>query len=107
MDFCRYIESEADLDGEITALTVLTAAPGVLYKEALAQGLPACLCGLLSHENEDIVASIVRVLEELTDEDVLDGVDDEDVSAGGGTRREAEASMAEFVKELVRCVLLR
>lgn len=102
-DFCsRFIESEADLDSEILGLSVLTAAPDVLYKEALAHQLPTTLCALLSHENEDIVTSVVKVIEDLTDEDVLDGLEDEDSSEGTSPRQAAETGMTELVKELVR-----
>lgn len=111
----RFIDSEANLDSEISSLVVLTAAPETLYREALKYQLPTTLCGLLSHENEDIVTSVVKVIEELTDEDVLDGLEEEEDTEDKGNegvaeqdrslspRRAAERDMVELVRQLVRC----
>jgi beta-catenin-like protein 1 len=65
----------------------------VLYSEAIKNEVPASLCALLSHENEDIVAAVVTLIEELTDDDVLEGVE--------GDMEAAEAAMTRLVDSLV------
>lgn len=68
----RFIESEADLHDAIRSLVVVTTNPALLYPELVKQGTAASLCGLLAHENIDIAASVIELLEELTDDDILD-----------------------------------
>lgn len=69
---CRYIDSEADLDAAIKALVISTTNPPLFYPEMIKQGTTSSLCSLLSHDNVDISASVIELLEEMTDDDVLD-----------------------------------
>lgn len=71
-DPSKFIESEADLHDAIRALVVVTTNPALLYPELLKQGTPASLCSLMTHENIDISASVIELLEEMTDDDALD-----------------------------------
>jgi beta-catenin-like protein 1 len=61
--------SEADLDADIKALSVLSEHPE-LYEEFSKLGCVASLVSLLSHENTDIAIDAILTLSELTDEDV-------------------------------------
>lgn len=79
----RFIASEADLDAEIRALVMLTTDVAQYYPEFVKLGAAASLVALLTHENADIAGAAIQVLEELTDDDVLDG---EAAGAGGGER---------------------
>ncbi|KDN38524.1 DUF1716-domain-containing protein [Tilletiaria anomala UBC 951] len=95
----KFIESEADLDGEIRALVILTTNPALLYKEAIKNDIPASLCSLMSHENEDIVVAVVTLIEELTDDDVLEGAEE-------NGRQMAESAMSIFVDALLKNQIL-
>jgi beta-catenin-like protein 1 len=61
--------SEADLDAEIKALSIL-ADHAELYPEFAKLGCVGTLVSLLAHENTDIAIDAIEVLGELTDEDV-------------------------------------
>jgi beta-catenin-like protein 1 len=61
--------SEADLDAEIKALSIL-AEHAELYPEFAKLGCVETLVSLLAHENTDIAIDAIEVLGELTDEDV-------------------------------------
>jgi beta-catenin-like protein 1 len=61
--------SEADLDADIKALSILSEH-SELYAEFAKLGCVASLVGLLAHENTDIAIDAIEVLGELTDEDV-------------------------------------
>ena len=63
------MSSEADLDADLKALSVLTEHPE-LYEEFAKLGCVASLVSLLSHENTDIAIDALEVISELTDEDV-------------------------------------
>ncbi|WFD01420.1 hypothetical protein MOBT1_000083 [Malassezia obtusa] len=76
----RFITSEADLNEELRQLVVLTTNCALLYPEFVRLGGPAHLLELLSHENADIAAATIQVLEELTDDDVLDNEEGPDES---------------------------
>ena len=65
----KFIQSEADLDADIKALSILTEHPE-LYGEFAKLGCVAQLVGLLAHENTDIAIDAVEIISELTDEDV-------------------------------------
>ena len=68
-DACRFIDSEADLDGALRALMPLAQVPILAYPELVRSGSVARLVGLLSHENADIAIDVIDLLHELTDED--------------------------------------
>lgn len=61
--------SEADLDADIKALSILSEHPE-LYEEFAKLGCVDSLVSLLSHENTDIAIDTVEIISELTDEDV-------------------------------------
>jgi len=61
--------SEADLDADVKALSILSEHPG-LYEEFAKLGCVASLVSLLSHENTDIAIDAIEIINELTDEDV-------------------------------------
>ncbi|KAL5321630.1 hypothetical protein ACEPPN_009590 [Leptodophora sp. 'Broadleaf-Isolate-01'] len=65
----KFMGSEADLDADIKALSILTEHPE-LYGEFAKLGCVASLVGLLAHENTDIAIDAVEIISELTDEDV-------------------------------------
>lgn len=61
--------SEADLDADIKALSVLSQHP-ILYEEFAQLGCVSSLVSLLAHENTDIAIDVIEVINELTDDDV-------------------------------------
>lgn len=65
----RFIQSEADLDADLKALSILGEHPE-LYPDLVRLGTVASLVGLLAHENTDIAIGAVEIIGELTDEDV-------------------------------------
>ncbi|KAL2143325.1 hypothetical protein VTI28DRAFT_10568 [Corynascus sepedonium] len=65
----RFIDSEADLDAAIKALSILSEHP-TLYPDFARFGSAASLVSLLAHDNTDIALDAVEIVGELTDEDV-------------------------------------
>ena len=65
----KFIASEADLDAEIKALSILAEHPD-LYPEFARLGCAASLVGLLTHENPDIAIAAIQIIGELTDDEV-------------------------------------
>lgn len=65
----RFIDSEADLDAGIKALSMLSEHPA-LYAEFARLGCVGSLVSLLAHENTDIAIDAIEIVGELTDEDV-------------------------------------
>ena len=63
------MSSEADLDADIKALSILAEHPE-LYLEFAKLGCVASLVSLLSHDNIDITIDAIEIISELTDEDV-------------------------------------
>ena len=63
------MSSEADLDADIKALSMLTEHPE-LYEEFAKLGCVASLVSLLSHENTDIAIDAIEIINELVDEGV-------------------------------------
>lgn len=61
--------SEADLDADIKALSILSEHPE-LYGEFVKLGCVTSLVSLLSHENTDIAIDVLEIIHELIDEDV-------------------------------------
>ncbi|KAN0060959.1 hypothetical protein ACQY0O_006693 [Thecaphora frezii] len=104
-DPAKFIDSEADLDAEIKGLVILTTNPGLFYPELVKIGSVASLCGLLSHENVDISAAAIELIEELTDDDVPDAgelmQDEDDPDACEGAERKGQEGMQTLVNALV------
>lgn len=65
----RFMGSEADLDADIKALSILSEHPE-LYEEFAKLGCLSSLVSLLSHDNTDIAIDVIEIIDELTDEDV-------------------------------------
>ncbi|KAG9229556.1 Catenin-beta-like protein [Amylocarpus encephaloides] len=65
----KFMGSEADLDADIKALSILSEHPE-LYLEFAKLGCVGSLVGLLAHENTDIAIDAVEIISELIDEDV-------------------------------------
>lgn len=65
----KFMASEADLDADIKALSILTEHPE-LYGDFARLGCANSLVQLLAHENTDIAIDAVEIISELTDEDV-------------------------------------
>ena len=61
--------SEADLDADVKALSILSEHTE-LYEEFARLGCVSSLVSLLSHENTDIAIDAIEIIDELTDEDV-------------------------------------
>ena len=93
----KFIDSEADLDAEIKGLLLLTTNPPLFYPELIKTNTVASLCGLLSHDNIDIAAAAIQVIDELTDDSVLD---DQDQS------QQDQAAMAALVDALLSAQIL-
>lgn len=93
----RFIDSEADLDAAIKALMPLSQSPTLAYPELVSSGSIARLIGLLSHENTDIVIDVVEAINELTDEDVGNGQEEDDEDEGN-----REDALKTLIESLVR-----
>ncbi|MCJ1438717.1 hypothetical protein MMC27_008107 [Xylographa pallens] len=65
----KFMGSEADLDADVKALSILSEHPE-LYQEFAELGCVSSLVSLLSHENTDIAIDAIEIIGELTDEDV-------------------------------------
>ncbi|KAH6613663.1 Catenin-beta-like protein [Chaetomium sp. MPI-SDFR-AT-0129] len=66
----RFIDSEADLDAAIKALSILSEN-SQLYPNFARLGCVGSLVSLLAHENTDIALDAVEIIGELTDENVM------------------------------------
>ncbi|KAI4231187.1 MAG: hypothetical protein LQ349_005777 [Xanthoria aureola] len=65
----KFMGSEADLDADLKALSILSDHSD-LYGEFARLGCAASLVSLLAHENTDIAIDAIEIIKELTDEDV-------------------------------------
>lgn len=65
----KFMASEADLDADVKALSIL-AEHSELYTEFARLGCVGSLVSLLAHENTDIAIGAIEIISELTDEDV-------------------------------------
>lgn len=65
----KFMESEADLDADVKALSILSEHPE-LYSEFAKLGCVNSLVSLLAHENTDIAIDAIEIIGELIDEDV-------------------------------------
>lgn len=63
------MSSEADLDADIKALSILSEH-SELYSEFAQLGCVSSLVSLLAHENTDIAIDAIEIISELIDEDV-------------------------------------
>ncbi|KAL5574297.1 hypothetical protein UlMin_023894 [Ulmus minor] len=71
----RFADSEIELHEELQKLKVLSGGPE-LYPDLVSLNTIPSILNLLSHENTDIAIDVVQLLQELTDEDVLEDNDE-------------------------------
>ncbi|XWS75310.1 hypothetical protein CRYUN_Cryun01aG0075600 [Craigia yunnanensis] len=71
----RFADSEVELHEELEKLKILSGAPE-LYPELVNLNAIPSILNLLSHENTDVAIDVVHLLEDLTDEDVLEDNDE-------------------------------
>ncbi|XP_061360502.1 uncharacterized protein LOC133304477 [Gastrolobium bilobum] len=71
----RFADSEVELHEELQKLKVLAGAPE-LYPDFVNLNVVPSIVDLLNHDNTDIAIDVVQLLQDLTDEDVLDENDE-------------------------------
>ncbi|KAJ0044013.1 hypothetical protein Pint_18287 [Pistacia integerrima] len=71
----RFADTEVDLHDELEKLKVLAGGPE-LYPDLVNLNVIPSILGLLSHDNTDIAIDVVHLLQDLTDEDVLEDNDE-------------------------------
>lgn len=68
----------------------------------IKHGTTSSLCSLLSHENVDIVASVINLMEEMTDDDVLDaGMEGRSEADKEGSQRKGDECMRLLLDSLL------
>lgn len=72
----KFMESEVDLNSTIQEMHGIAASPS-LYGKLVELGIVQLLIQLLSHENNDIVASVLHLLQELCDIEILNENDED------------------------------
>lgn len=71
----KFADTEVDLHEEFEKLKVLAGGPE-LYPDLVNLNVIPSILGLLSHDNSDIAIDVVHLLQDLTDEDVLEDNDE-------------------------------
>ncbi|GAB4836129.1 hypothetical protein Ancab_001044 [Ancistrocladus abbreviatus] len=71
----KFADSEVELHEELEKLKVLAGGPE-LYPELVNLNTIPSILGLLNHDNTDIAIDVVSLLQDLTDEDVLEDNDE-------------------------------
>lgn len=71
----RFADSELELHEELQKLKLLAGAPE-LYPDLVGLNVIPSIVDLLNHDNTDIAIDVVQLLQDLTDEDVLDDNDE-------------------------------
>lgn len=71
----RFADSEIELHQELQKLKLLAGGPE-LYPDLVNLNTIPSILGLLSHDNTDIAIDVVQLLQDLTDEDVLEDNDE-------------------------------
>lgn len=71
----KFADSEIELHEEIEKLKILAGAPE-LYPDLVNLNTIPAILDLLTHDNTDIAIDVVALLQDLTDEDVLDENDE-------------------------------
>ncbi|CAK7338787.1 unnamed protein product [Dovyalis caffra] len=67
----KFADSEIDLHNELQKLKILSSAPE-LYPDLISMNTIPSILSLLSHENTDIAIDVILLLQDLTDEDVVE-----------------------------------
>ncbi|GAV61715.1 DUF1716 domain-containing protein [Cephalotus follicularis] len=73
----KFADSELHLHDDLQKLKILSGAPD-LYPDLVALNSIPSIVGLLAHDNTDIAIDVVQLLQDLTDEDVLDDDDSDE-----------------------------
>ncbi|CAH7667033.1 Catenin-beta-like protein [Phakopsora pachyrhizi] len=68
----KFVDSEFELSEAIIKVSIMTQDPARCYPELYKLGTLNSLVGLLSHENVDIAISVIEIIQEFTDDDVLE-----------------------------------
>ncbi|KAK7290290.1 hypothetical protein RIF29_04601 [Crotalaria pallida] len=71
----RFADSELELHEELQKLKILAGTPE-LYPDLVNLNVVPSVVDLLNHDNSDIAIDVVQLLQDLTDEDVLDENDE-------------------------------
>ncbi|KAF7831176.1 beta-catenin-like protein 1 [Senna tora] len=71
----RFADSEVELHEELQKLKILAGAPE-LYPDLVNLNVVPSIVDLLNHDNTDIAIDVVQLLQDLTDEDVLEDNDE-------------------------------
>ncbi|KAM7515936.1 hypothetical protein LguiA_005519 [Lonicera macranthoides] len=71
----KFADSEIELHEEIEKLKILAGGPE-LYPDLVSLNAIPSILGLLNHDNTDIAIDVVGLIQDLTDEDVLDDNDE-------------------------------
>lgn len=71
----RFADSEVELHEELQKLKVLAGAPE-LYPDLVNLNVVPSIVDLLNHDNTDIAVDVVQLIQDLTDEDVLEDNDE-------------------------------
>lgn len=71
----KFADSEVDLHDDLQKLKVLAGAPE-LYPDLVGLDAIPSILNLLAHDNTDIAIAVVQLLQDLTDEDVLEDNDE-------------------------------
>lgn len=95
----RFVDSEFALLEALHALLLLSSAPTLSFPILLELSTPNSLSDLLSHENTDVAIAVVEVLEEWTDEEVLEGDGEDEDEDEGEKRRDAMRALVEGLVE--------
>lgn len=101
----RFVDSEFTLLESLNALLLLAQVPTLSYPLLIELSTSISLCDLLSHENSDVVIAVIELLEEWTDEEVLevdadeDAEDDDEEEDEGEKRRKAMSNLVSGLLE--------
>ncbi|KAM0746568.1 DUF1716-domain-containing protein [Meredithblackwellia eburnea MCA 4105] len=96
----KFVDSEFALIEALHALLLLASKPALSFPILLELSTHNSLADLLSHENTDVVTAVIEVLEEWTDEEVLEVDEDEETDGDDSEiRREAMKGLVEGLVE--------
>lgn len=99
----RFVDSEFTLIEALRALMLYSSKPALAYPLVIANNTLGSLSDLLTHENTDVVGVVVEVIEDWTDEDVLEPDDDDDEGEGEGDG--GQATSVERKLEVMRALV--
>ncbi|KAL8277930.1 hypothetical protein RQP46_009749 [Phenoliferia psychrophenolica] len=94
----KFVDSEFALIEALHALLLLSSQPTMAFPLLLELSTHNSIADLLSHENTDVVVAVIEVLEEWTDEEVLEADEDEEDEATDA-RRDAMKGLVEGLVE--------